>query len=355
MLKLRSLSKDIFKTNAEYEFLSAGSFASESLQYQKDHNLDKIIRSKRDGAMKLVCKNTARVLASFQEQASIPTGQWDATELNTVLARLVLDGVLRILWNGQFLSGSSAWIALFEGEHPQEKSHCLASDALCYAQALRLKNPLQLSMRLYTYNSVPNTHFWRKRFPDSAAVIQFLGSPTKKHLTQNRGWLAWQAKRWQWHPDKPLYKLYLSPQLVALQECWQSVLPVIIESQAVGLKIGADARGLLRPDKIVAHFENYRALMETADELRKALVGFPWQGVPFTAALDSSGLLSWGVDLPSANCESWRSWLTYRLATAIIDASKTDLPVEPWQYAIERLRLEGINTQDWTPTPELLR
>jgi hypothetical protein len=358
MLQLKAISKACFQNNPEYELLPIASAASEFSESQDKSKFSAVIRSQSSGVGKKVCSETANLLLSIQERGTILETLLDTEGLDTVLARFVLDNILQILWNGAFVGGPSAWPALFEGEFPEQES--LSTAALCYAQALRLKDELQLSRRLYTYNCAPVTHFWRKRFPDHDAVIQFLSTDSTEEqpelfLSKNGGWLTWQARNWQSPEDQPRYKLYLSPQIVALQECWQRAFPIFKESNVVGLKIGADAHGLLRPDKIVAHFESQEALMITANQLREELAGFPCQGVPFAAKLDKSGLLSWGVDLPSTNHESWRSWITHRLAASIIAASEIDLPVEPWQYAMERLRLEGVNTMDWTPTQELLQ
>jgi hypothetical protein len=86
--------------------------------------------------------------------------------------------------------------------------------------------------------------------------------------------------------------------------------------------------------------------------------------VPFTAALDDDGLLSWGVDPPAAQHllnwqprESWRLWLTNRLANALLTARGTPAPTakprEPWEYALERLRLDGVDTDTWAPHDRL--
>jgi hypothetical protein len=358
MLELKAISKAYFQNNPEYELLPIASAASEFSESQDKSKFSAVIRSKSSGVGKKVCSETANLLLSIQERGTLLETLLDAEGLDTVLARFVLDNILQILWNGVFVGGPNAWPALFEGEFPERESISVA--ALRYAQALRIKDTLQLSRRLYTYNCVPSTHFWRKRFPDHAAVIQFLNANSVEEyselsLSQNRGWLVWQARNRQFQQDQPRYKLYLSPQIVALQECWQKAFPIFTESNTVGLKIGADAHGLLRPDKIVAHFESQEALMVTANQLKEVLSGFPCQGVPFAAKLDKSGLLSWGVDLPSTNHESWRSWITHQLAASMITASEVDLPVEPWKYAIGRLQLEGVNTIDWTPTPELLQ
>jgi hypothetical protein len=86
--------------------------------------------------------------------------------------------------------------------------------------------------------------------------------------------------------------------------------------------------------------------------------------VPFTAEIAGGGLLSWGVDPPPAvglgpaageGRMSWRLWLTHRLARALIAAVAAAEAMEPWRFAIERLRLEGIDTDSWTPGGGLWR
>ena len=95
-------------------------------------------------------------------------------------------------------------------------------------------------------------------------------------------------------------------------------------------------------------------------KLGKELDGCPAHGVPFTAEISGEGLLSWGVDPPESKQmlswqpqESWRLWLTNRLANALLTARRANSASgpEPWRYALERLGLEGIDTESWTPAP----
>jgi hypothetical protein len=95
----------------------------------------------------------------------------------------------------------------------------------------------------------------------------------------------------------------------------------------------------------------------------------PAQGVPFTSEIAGDGLLSWGMDPPSSEwtalakgAESWRLWLTHRLARALLSARGAAVAdtgetaeIEPWRFALERVRLEGIDTDSWTPGGGLWR
>ncbi len=89
--------------------------------------------------------------------------------------------------------------------------------------------------------------------------------------------------------------------------------------------------------------------------LRPALAGLAADGVPFTAACSADGLLSWGIDPPAepgadlASRESWRLWLTNRLALALVAARGAAATMPPWQFALARLALAGIDPRSWAP------
>jgi hypothetical protein len=120
--------------------------------------------------------------------------------------------------------------------------------------------------------------------------------------------------------------------------------------------------GLLRPDKLVAYFTDQETLMSVADRLGERLRGMTAHGVPFTAAIDGDGLLSWGVDPPAAARplswqpqQSWRSWISLALAGALLEARQGGADVPPARFAVQRLGLEGVDTERWAPSPTLWR
>ena len=135
------------------------------------------------------------------------------------------------------------------------------------------------------------------------------------------------------------------------------ILAVLSKANVVHFKVGKDAPGLLRPDKIVAYCSCYEDLISAAEQLKRELEGCGAQGVPFTAELACDGLLSWGVDppaedrvLPWLGRESWRLWVANRLAVALIEANSDDaVSLEPWKFALRRLQVEGVDTCFWTP------
>ena len=115
------------------------------------------------------------------------------------------------------------------------------------------------------------------------------------------------------------YKLYVSPRPERIREAFEIVVRVLSASGGVHFKLGDSVGGLLRPDKLMLYFTTRDALLETASVLHRELAGCDAHGVPFTAGLDDSGLLSWGVDPPENDRalrwmqrQSWRLWVVTR-------------------------------------------
>ncbi len=203
------------------------------------------------------------------------------------------------------------------------------------------------------------------------------------------------------------YKLYVSVAPDAMPDVFGAILAGLAAAGAPGFKVGASASGLLRPDKAVAYFPRFDDLAAAAHILAGHLDGAAVHGVPFTAEIAGGGVLSWGVDPPPwaggtaqwAGRGSWRQWLTQRLAEAMLAAlgcnagvvaeppppparpdsvlartpvvevaatsqaaqlsqlSEPSRPVamEGWEFAVERLRLEGIDPATWAPGALLWR
>jgi hypothetical protein len=125
---------------------------------------------------------------------------------------------------------------------------------------------------------------------------------------------------------------------------------------AYRIKIGRDPYGILRPEKIVAYFKTIEDLRRSAWLLRQKLTGISSHGAPFTTDIFGDGLLSSGIDPPRIarhlhlDRESWRLWIANRLATSLIAAQrgpKSD--IQPWQYAVLRIQLGGVDAVSWSP------
>jgi len=329
---------------------------------------------------KSVCRDTALLLFSLKEPGPLPgfvraaLGQ----NCNLAIAELVLDGVLQIERGGTFVSGFDAHDFIHgerPGLEPQGAIARLTRAALEYGQNLDIDDNGRLAARLYFYNRVPVSTAWTRRFPSQDAVAGHLGIENggarrslgsgwsrMKPSSESDGWFKWVARTERITAveagAKKGYKLYLSPRPEYVRDAFQVLLESLADSSAHHFKVGSDAAGLLRPDKMVVYFPDLEGLQHTAERLGHRLTGCAAQGVPFTADFGNGGLLSWGVD-PAAEKgtlswqehPSWRLWVTNRLATALVAAkrARSGIGVEPWRFALERLRLENVDTDTWTP------
>jgi hypothetical protein len=326
--------------------------------------------------MKSVSKDTALLLLTLQTAAPLPSYVMNelGDRCDSVIGQMVLDGILEIESNGEMLSAPAAQKLFFGGRDAPESSARLATlsrRALEYAQTLGIVDTAVLSERLYAYNRVPASTRWRRLLSDGSAAELHLGirdakiartlagAWTRLPPQANGAWIAWQARRASSYGDAATtYKLYVSPACTQLRAAFAATVDAASRSSAFHWKIGKDVCGLLRPDKIVVYFREFSDLQATAAYLLEKLEGCPAQGVPFTAEIGSAGLLSWGIDPPTEDHavpwlkrESWRARICNRLAAALVLA-KTSAGSEtsPSRFAMERMRLEGIDPDTWTAT-----
>ena len=289
---------------------------------------------------------------------------------------LVLDGVLEIEKDGEFLWGADALPLLCVAPTCDDDSRPagkLSIDALRHAADLESADPEMLTAALYFYNRIPISAFWRSRFAAPDAVIAHLGAdrgPLRALLERSwvtspgPGWLTWRQRHARAGHDAPTYKLYISPRPENIAEAFDIVVRTFAEHEGVDFKIGCDAYGLLRPDKFVAYFASRGQLDVVAEALCRRLAGMPAHGVPFTAGIDDQGMLSWGVDPPDGaralrwlDRESWRFWMTTKLgnALAIAKRSSSHGSMDSWRFALARVRRLGVDVDHWTPADGLWR
>lgn len=368
------------RANPEYELVSIEQLARPGVQRVTD--LAGVLRSRTGGGLlKGLRPEMAQLYLVLQAPGGLPEPV--RTELgedcDRVIAALVLDRVLEIEHEGQFVCGASAYDLVCEtvsGYEPTGAVARLSLEALQMAQALAVEAPSWLASRLYHYNRMPATPSWMRRLTNPEAVAVFLGIALPGKAGQllermwhtvpaspsNPGWLSWRLRTRsdRLHAGTRMYKLYISPECEFLPEAFDAAVGIFTQEHVPAFKVGSDVYGLLRPDKLVAYFWDRDELLETAARLQERLTNCPAQGVPFTAGIDVDGLLSWGIDPPDDEValggrqESWRSWLARRIATSLLEARRGARDtVQPWQFALGRLALDGIDTNTWTPTGQL--
>jgi hypothetical protein len=301
--------------------------------------------------------------------------------LDDAIGRLILDSVLEIEREGSFRTGADAWRtpALTGEVRANGRIAKLSLAAVRYAQALSEMPSGPLGSWLYMFGRRPVTPERRRRLPDAAAVARFLFASNSQASTKLRS--AWQEIRgaddtpWRsWHPRRSgaasarspgaratSFKLYVSPDVDALPEAIEAVAVSLADAPGIAsFKTGRTVDQLVRPDKLVVYFARQDDLLDAATRLQVRLAGAPAHGVPFTAGITSDGLLSWGVDPPRATSPrdisgSWRSWVTGRLADYLVAARNARPPAQPWEIALERLRLDGVDIETWVPTAGAVR
>jgi hypothetical protein len=367
------------RTNPRLTFIPFDSLSDEERtgfgSLVHDPALPGVVRDER-GAIKVVDQESARLLDTLREPQRV-AGELAADEPG--LVRLVLDGLIEVESSaGDFVSGSRAYNLVcdaFSLPAPATKTARLSQLALQHAQALEIEDALRLSVRLYFYGRLATSPSWLARHPTRESIGRFLhiepGGTLERKMRRawravdleppNDGWFMWSSRQPPGGKRSDRYKLYVSPLPESVPAAFSAAAGVAEEVGAVALKVGNDAASLLRPDKIVLYFPDLDRVAAAAARLSHELAGCPGHGVPFTAELaGSNGLLSFGIDPPRAehalawqDRESWRLWLTNRLAVALLAARRDGGPLEPWQYALARLELDGIDPSTWVPPTDL--
>jgi len=333
--------------------------------------------------IRTACAESALLFLSLQSPAQMPKYVRAQNPSNWIdeVKKLLLDEILEVQIDNAYVCGS-ALLANNESTALSAQSDngnllsSLSAQAILYADKLDISDPRTLSGRIYCFNRRPFCFDQHHGLCDRNKVTAFLRlAELENELALNTrwkqqsqsplfgGWLNFNSTNpFKNEPsrDKWTCKLYISAH-------WQHLPQVLLRFLsntkshlcACGFKVPCDIFGLLRPDNFVVYVKSKEAVFELADSLAPTLQGTPVQGVPFSSPLTQDGLLSWGADPPKASAfsmvgESWRYWLTNRLASNLIRAKSSDANSRPHTLALERLRLEGIDVDSWTPPQDLL-
>ena len=227
----------------------------------------------------------------------------------------------------------------------------------------------ELALRLYFYGRKPVSAVWLRRLASEEAKQQYLGltaggsaqavldrSWTEVPNPRNRTyWRMWRPRHGGSGSSGGGYKLYVSANPASLPDVFPAVAESLADAPGVrAFKVGRDVFGFCRPDNLVAYFSRLADLHAAASRLADRLEGSRACGVPFTAEVTRDGLLSWGIDPPwdhrLRQAGSWRFWVVDRLAEYLVAARATcTSATEPWGFALDRLRVDGVDTDTWVP------
>jgi hypothetical protein len=382
MIKVKFLLHSTFRSNPAFELIEQGNLNQQELHtladLSKDPEIFGIFRWKytEAGSVKLAYKEVALLFYFLQNTGELPqyfkSGYDD--EVNLTMAKLVLEGIFEIKVEQRFYSGFAAQNFLYEfQERDLDRKHPLlemSSGAIQYAIQLNEVDTASLANKLYAYNTVPLFFMPANALNTFKEVEEFLrigkNGPLDRELLKNwnkhepdqkYNWISWSRKQNRRHDArlKSTYKIYISPVLEELPDVFEKAVRVLSGSDAFSFKIGMNREGLLRPDKFVVYFTELDHLIAAADRLGPILKEHKAQGVPFTASLDDSGMLSWGTDnatdelMKNREGGSWRAIVTEKLA-ASISLSKTEKlsPEESVDFVLKKMMLEGVDPTTWT-------
>lgn len=236
----------------------------------------------------------------------------------------------------------------------------LSRRALCLAAVLPTDEPARVARWLYRYGTTPRGPEVDRDFgpgDDPVAVLGLTpGGYSRQRLegayeaTTHPGWLGF-ARTPAPAEVQAACKLYVSPRPEALAGAFPVIAALFERMEVHAFKVGRGIEGLLRPDKIVAYFASRPHLDAVAAALGAALADCPAQGVPFTAEAGGDGLLSWGIDPPAGgDGSSWRSWVTQRLAAALL-AARPAVGEDAVSAALRAIAAAGVDPVAWTVDP----
>ena len=218
-----------------------------------------------------------------------------------------------------------------------------------------LADPEDVASRLYRFGTLPRSPALERDFgmdDEPMAVLGLTSNGRARRCLEAsfdastfRGWISFALAAAP-PTAAPACKLYVSPRPEALALAFPVIAETFAAARVRSFKVGRGLAGLLRPDKIVAYFEDRAHLGDVARTLEALLHGCPVQGTPFTAEAGGDGLLSWGAD-PSDPAEgaSWRARITRRLARALTTSRRADRVTA----ALDDIRTAGVDPKSWAP------
>ncbi len=319
-----------------------------------------------EGRFRAIDAETLELMTALREPAMLPESiiaEGDAALQD--VARLVLDEIIEVESDGEFVSGPRARRLLLDDlvDARGEGGRLATLSHLAVQRAARSPSSDvdHLGRLLYFAQRVPVTARTWERWPNAAAILSMFARESELDadydINPDRGgWILWKRR------DAPAltgatYKAYVSPEPSELGTAFDALVSLVRMAAPPVLKVGKDAYGLSRPDKFVVYFPSRLELDEFTAAAATLLDGIPAHGVPFTAAVDHDGLVSWGIDPDRGQAtrgwldhESWRMWVTSRIANAVVQLDPADRCGEGmWSYVLGRLAVEGVDPVSWTP------
>jgi len=317
----------------------------------------------RSGGLKAVGPDTALLFITLQEPSPLPQyiKASFGEETEDAVAALIADDVLEVEIGGEWRSGAEALLDLRGGGQApgvgeMSPTYERSMTAIKVASALPTSDQRSLASFIYRYGATPTIPERARRWSTASNIFEDLRLgefPNPLVLSSDEAW--WTFYGSAANGDEDLCKLYVGVQVDAVEaalnlmrELWND-----FNESAPPFKLGASSEGLHRPDRIVIYPGDFERAALWADRLLEKIASLPADPVPFTGAWKGSGCLSIGSDPKGGSdswqsSDSWRSYLADKLASALLSAKKANSP-RPWEVALNRLSIEGVDTQTFAP------
>lgn len=271
-------------------------------------------------------KNTALLLFSLMEPGPLPSFIRNDYDLRfwPKLMDLISGAYMSVFLDSDFVTGQPATKRIQElYGPPHSQVQELSELAIKRAALMKLTSPEAYFNYLYAYNTCPaNPH--EKIVPEEEWNYLTEGEKSLENWnyhTDSPAWYYFAHRDQENIVERKTHKLYISPKPKHLPLIVQETANALHTIKGSSFKVGKGLNGRLRPDKCVAYFTCEDSLHKTAEKLFKNLQGVEAQGVPFTIAYDSDGLLSWGRDVypKQGEQQSWRQWMVNKVVETLGD------------------------------------
>ncbi len=367
-----------FRRSSDYRMVPltalTGEQASAYGSLGQDPSIFGILLPEGPGAtVKAVDRDVALLWLTLSEAGPLPPLPADTPPGD--IGRLVVDGILEVEAAGTFVTGPAAGDLAGLPAGADDAVDAASYEALRYGSLLPIDEPAPLSARLYFHGRIPAGPGWRTRLPDPAAVAAFLGLSSRDRLgrsirrsfqrrapgSDGDAWATFARRAEDGEPERPSarHKVYVCVQPGDVPAVLADVLEI---AEGVGVdqwKVAASLQTLLRPDKLVLYADSPSRADAVAAELAAApnVSAAMAQPLAFVRRADDDGRVAVGIDPPRTEQklvwmerESWRLWVTNRLAAGLVHARRSGARERAAiSFALDRLRLDGVDPRTWAP------